>query len=97
MAFTVLFWVLYVAMRSGFNIFQLKMVPLGDLFIYSAHNALPLLGANSDQKLTLVNELFNGYGSRPFYFGIASFLQNLIGLGLYFLILLAIRNYFRMR
>ena len=95
--FMILFWGIYVVLRTGLNIDQLKMAPIGDLLLYSAHNALPLIGANSDQKLALVNTLFGGYESRPIYFGIASFFQNLIGLGLYFLILLAIRSYFRMR
>jgi len=96
-AFTTFFWVIYIALRIGINIEHITITPVKDLLIYSAHNALPLIGANSDQKLALVNKLFGGYDSRPIYFAIVSFIQNLIGLGLYFLILLAIRNYFRMR
>lgn len=93
-----LFWSIYIILYDNLNIRSIYSGNSIDLFRYSAHNAIfPFIGASASEKIVVINSLFGGYENRPWQFEVVSFIQNIICLSLEFLILLAIRNFFRMR
>ena len=95
--FFLLFWAIYHFWYTGIEFDPIHNTNWQDIMTYAAHNALPLISANQSEKIAIIEKLFGSYSNRPIWFGILSFIQNLIGFALYFLTLLAIRNYFRMK
>ena len=78
----------------------LKSIYGGSYFeylIYSFHNAIPIFGATVPEKTAIINALFGGYDTRPWYFGTFAVVQNILSVFFEFLMLLAVRNYFKMK